>query len=132
MNLKKRFFAVLFDYCFVMAVMFLLSFVVAGIASLLGSNSYGDTEKEFTVIFTLVFAFFYYGQPFRKEGQTFGEKLMKFKVVPLHGEKISIWSALIRYVALAPLLAVFGLIVVKKEENICILETASRTRQVSI
>ena len=115
MVVYKRLMSILIDYVVIIIVLFLMGTLVAAVSGMLGNSIYGQTEQTCAVYLTLLFSFIYYGHPFKKEAQTIGEKLMKFKVVAKSGNKINLWSALTRTVALAPLLAVCGVLVLDKK-----------------
>ena len=129
-KLRKRILAILIDYCIAFLALLGIGCAVAIIFGLfrIGGKEFSDPEAFVSTYTALIFIFIYYGHPFKKQGQTFGEKMMKFKIVPAKGGKIGFWAALVRTMFFAPILVIIGLIVIDKTTSTRVLEYLTKTK----
>jgi uncharacterized RDD family membrane protein YckC len=123
---SKRFLALLADYIVIFLAFIVIGLVISFVAGILRLR-YGSVQENLIVVVTMIFIFFYYSHAFKKEGQTVGEKLMKIKLVPLAGGKISLLSGIMRVLFVAPLLAILGFIYISRNPRRTINEHFTRT-----
>lgn len=131
--------ALLFDYFFMMfvgiALMFFISVLLAiflgimdGIKVSINESVIFRAEHILSVYSIIIFCFFYYGHAFKKTGQTIGERIIKIKIVPAYGERISLLTGILRTIFLAPLLALIGLIPVSRNPYKSLLDHICQTK----
>lgn len=135
----KKLLALIIDYAYLIVIMFLIYLLVTILSALIGSPGWVEEglisndkvafiERKFMVLITVIFTFFYYGQPFKKYVQTIGDKVMKIRILPKGREKIGIWYGLLRTFCLAPILAIVGLIPLKGDPYNTVLDKVCKTR----
>ncbi len=137
--MKRKILALIFDYLIIflfVIVFFLISGSISGIYTgfMMEAGKSIDGEKIdffFKLLGYLslnIFCFLYYSHIFKRTGQTIGERLMKIKIVPVRGEKISALAGILRTIFLAPLLAIIGLIPVSRTPYKSLLDHISLTK----
>lgn len=145
---KRKIVSVLIDYVVIIAFSFMSGFVLMILFSAYVGykNAVGDMitfsvikplYDAFLEYSILIFCFLYYSHAFKKSGQTVGEKIMKIKIVSASGDRIPLWSGILRMLSLAPFLAIVGLIYVPKSreeitKKITVLDRICKTETVKI
>ncbi|MFW6134580.1 MAG: RDD family protein [Elusimicrobiota bacterium] len=127
---KKRISAYLIDVLVFLIFHLIVMVVFAFILAVIGQKEYTLQHVKLKTIVDNIFIFFYYGHLFKRQGQTFGEKIMKIKVLPKKGKKINLLSAAVRYAFCAPILAIAGAIPLRQKDGSkkSLLEMATFTR----
>jgi uncharacterized RDD family membrane protein YckC len=116
-----KFISLIIDYAFLVVCAFIILFFVAVVlATYCGVMDGLDKQYDMLLLdkiehrvalyIFILFCFTYYSHVLKKSGQTIGEKIMKIKIVPTNGDKISLVAGIVRTLFLAPLLAIIGLI----------------------
>lgn len=131
-TVKRRIFSLLIDYSVAIVIFITISILVAFFMGLLkiGGNEFSALDENISIALCLLALLFYYGHAFKREGQTIGERIMKIKIVPAYGNRISLLSGIVRTLCLAPILAVLALFYISKEPRKTILDHICLTNTV--
>ena len=114
----EKFIALIIDYIVIVIVgvmifgtglvlIIFLTPLLARVFSMLGINSIIVPMVCLSFLLLASFIVLYYSHAFKTAGQTFGEKIMKIKVVPAYGEKIHFTGGIFRLISLCPPLTFF-------------------------
>lgn len=119
------------DYLFVGVTFFLAVALIFAITLLLDSvqEDMGSAYRGYVALILLsgyiAFILIYYSQVFRPSAQTVGEKIMKIRVIPTRGNRISLRIALLRLfffcVPLLGLISIYYSYVNKKQSFLDLL-----------
>jgi uncharacterized RDD family membrane protein YckC len=123
-KIKDRVVALLIDYVIIVLLVIFVGIAVSFVSGIIGigGEPYGKTDENIMVYASLFFIFLYYSHFLKKSGQTIGEKVMKIKVVPASGVRISLLAGIIRTLFLAPFLAIIGLFYVSRDPRRTLLD----------
>ena len=101
----SRFLAFFLDHIIVMIVAFIIMFFASGFSALAGATNYSILEfisvaisVSLLVVFMFI-QFLYFGLQWSKDGQTFGMKIAKIKLVSRSTkQKVTFWQGALRAV----------------------------------